>query len=109
MRGSPCLQVTDFGSLTEHDVIKPFLCHGDICYLPGDQKVRFTVCEFQNIKLYISLQLNALIMSNSFTVQTQQLECNLTVDPMFIRIGKGAVHTLSCSAQAWKQVLLREG
>ncbi|XP_055998709.1 intermembrane lipid transfer protein VPS13B-like isoform X2 [Ostrea edulis] len=71
--GSPNVQVTDYGNLTEHDALKPFVFYGDICLRPGIKKM-------------------------------QQLDCNLTVDPVFIRFGKGVIHTLNCSMQAWSQM-----
>ena len=108
MRASPSLQVTDFGSLTEHEVIKPFVCYADICYLPGDKKVHFFFMT-AHVNFITNSMLTRLSMSYGFTtvmfLQTQQLDCSLTVDPVFIRIGKGAVHTLSCSAHAWNQVI----
>ncbi|XP_061177950.1 intermembrane lipid transfer protein VPS13B-like [Saccostrea echinata] len=73
LSGSASVQVTDYGNLTDHDVIKPFIFYGDLCLLPEDKR-------------------------------TQQLDCNLTVDPVFIRFGKGALHTLNRSLQAWNQV-----
>lgn len=43
---------------------------------------------------------------SSFQYQLTSVDCS--IDNLVVRVGKGAIHTLHCTAEAWKQILVSE-